>query len=318
MHLYYHNMYMMNMFMSQQQLLQQNPIDPSPQSYVPKNSEFNEVKKWETSILETQEMQIEEVNKPTNNSALLPKRVNVRLTIKEVETIMTVIVDNYQKSTNEWISELKDNFSCDSQAQELIHILLKRFKVQKTREEIIKYIMRVIFKKLQGDFYCPQLSHLPQKHFVKAFVIFYFKGILKEEEECCSENFDFLPFRKGSKLKTMNKDFLKKIMSSEKFKMEFVKFAQDFDKIFSKINRKKIAKTNMKIFKCLQTNDLKKLEKLRGFPWLQSWLDNAKEICFEILDSHDAATRVQEPKSIKDDSGLKTCLKLRQRSNSVN
>lgn len=306
MQLQYHNLYMMNLFYNQQ--AQYGPFFvpqanfPLPQAVIPlhqaESSNFEEIVKFENIEKEerllTQQIVSEDISFHEDPTPVVPED-HPKFSIADVERIMTKFINSLHIENKSFIQELKKEYSWEPKLQELISLLYKRFNVYKTREENIKFMMRILFKRLQSDLYSEKLSHLPQKHFVKAFVIYYFNDLLADESSGFSiHNIDLLPFRKGSKVKTMNKDFIKNVMSSELFRKEFIFFSKNFDQIFSKVNKKKIAKSSVKIFKCLKNNELRKIEKLRGFPWLNKWLENAMQVANNLSDSYEKGNKKPE------------------------
>jgi len=147
----------------------------------------------------------------------------------------------------------------------------------KTREEIVKYIMRKVFKFTAETILKHKNS--ASKAALAAVCERYFKTNKPEPEM-------LLPFREKSKNKTMNNQFLENLFKSETFIQDYTLFMSKIDIILNEDNEGRIDN----FIKHLESLIIKgKIEQIKGFkriPWPRTWIEKAKIIAHDLLARH--------------------------------
>jgi len=166
-------------------------------------------------------------------------------------------------------------------------LVMKYYSAKKCREDIVRYILRKFFKILRTNIsreakvsYRKTTLLLCKKYFSSKVQEMQERGIKLENEEEVLEF--FMPFRKNSKNKTMNTNFVCEIFSSPEIREEYDKFLKKFEKHINADNNIKIQKTLQVLMECAQKKDLSKLASFNRFPWLDSWMDNTISIAFSL------------------------------------
>ncbi|CAD8101680.1 unnamed protein product [Paramecium primaurelia] len=145
---------------------------------------------------------------------------------------------------------------------------------QKSREELVKFCLRkalkFIFKRVQEK-YDKTKTNLKSAQKI-------FMTIVEKE----TQTIIMLPFRKNSKNKTMNSDFLKQIFSSKTFVTYYKEFLSCLESEIQKDSKKKIASLCNKIMNHIQ--DEKNFEfDVKRLPWSHSNVEKVKQTAQEML-----------------------------------
>ncbi|KAL4451092.1 hypothetical protein ABPG74_021414 [Tetrahymena malaccensis] len=139
-----------------------------------------------------------------------------------------------------------------------------------------------------------------------------------------------MPFKQGSKIKTMNIQFLKMIFRSELFVKDYQVYLEKFEELAQKENQKKIQKCVKNLQDFIEKGQISKVKSYKRLPWLKIWLketyDLAKTLCAyadednpkesdilasqsdlkKKLKTQESSTKLQNAKNSCDDSEQQT------------
>ncbi|CAK81334.1 unnamed protein product (macronuclear) [Paramecium tetraurelia] len=233
-------------------------------------------------------VQPEQGNKSYNNLAQLKEDASTcqgtRRSLLEMKDVVPVVssetlekyillIVNEDDAVNQIISSLKNSgqFSLSN----VLEILSQKQKQQhKSREELIKFCLRkafkFIFRKVQEE---NDKSKTNLKSAQKIFI-----EVIEQE----TKKSIILPFRKNSKNKTMNTDFLKEIFSSPTFVRYYEQYLSCLDEQIQKDTRKKIAALCNKIQNKISDDKIFSFE-VKRLPWTLSNIEKVKLTAKEML-----------------------------------
>ncbi|CAD8120453.1 unnamed protein product [Paramecium sonneborni] len=157
----------------------------------------------------------------------------------------------------------------------LFELLVQKLKSQqKSREELIKFCLR---KALKFIFQRVQEKYDKSKTNLKSAKKIFMSIVEKEIQTNI-----ILPFRKNSKNKTMNSDFLKQIFSSQTFVIYYKEYLCCLEQEIQKDSKKKIASLCNKIMN--HFHDEKNFEfDVKRLPWSHSNVEKVKQTAQEML-----------------------------------
>lgn len=167
-------------------------------------------------------------------------------------------------------------------------LLSKYISTGKTKEEMVKYILRKALKSMKQSI--KKREKLDDKKAEEILCKRYFNsnaGSFKSMGLDDNEGEDdgqggILPFKKNSKNKTMNNSFLAEIFSSDDFCKEYVGFLEVLEKQLKDDNVKKVEKFVHFIEDCLERNSIKEIAKYKRIPWLKSWINKTKNLANDL------------------------------------
>lgn len=226
--------------------------------------------------------------KPTN---MLSSIYNFKITQEaHVRNIVDFLILNFGLLSQSEIEREKQKYSHDEVLSQVFNnIVLKYTSMNKTKEEMIKYVFRKALKsikdKLKGTI------KKSDKEINKIFFQKFFsvskdemlkkKGVNTEDEE---ELMKFLlPFKKTSANKTLNSNFLSKIFSSEEFCHAYEEYLTEFEREADFDNGVKVKKFVEFIMTCIKTNKISQILNYKRVPWLKSWVLSTKNIGFQLM-----------------------------------
>ena len=170
----------------------------------------------------------------------------------------------------------------------------KYYSAKKTREDTIRYVIRKAFKNIKVSLI--KSERLTDQ---KATIMLYKKYLkpsleknnsleqIKDKPEYKDDEDEmmklFMPYRKDSKIKTINSSFLLQIFSSEAFCEEYKKFLVDFDEIMAKENMKKVSDFANFMIECIKKSQLEKIISYNRLPWLEVWVKDTKRVAQDLL-----------------------------------
>ncbi|CAD8123096.1 unnamed protein product [Paramecium sonneborni] len=184
-----------------------------------------------------------------------------------------LMIVNEDDAVNHLIASLKNKnqFPLSSVLESLSQ---KQKQQHKSREELIKFCLRkalkFIFRKVQEE---NDKSKTNLKSAQKIFI----QAIEQETKKHI-----ILPFRKNSKNKTMNSDFLKEIFSSQIFVSYYEQFLNSLDEQILKDSKKKIAALCNKIQNKISDDKIFSFD-VKRLPWSLSNIEKVKITAKEIL-----------------------------------
>jgi len=164
-------------------------------------------------------------------------------------------------------------------------LVIKYYSAKKCREDIVRYILRKVFKLLRTDLI--KKERVSYKKATSTLCKRYFSSSLKQGKTQAKNDKELLdlimPFQKNSKNRTMNTNFVLEIFSSEKFCVAYEDFLGGFEELLQLDNKKKLEKLLDVLVKCVLKNDVAGLNAVNRLPWLDVWLENTKEIAYSLI-----------------------------------
>ncbi|KAL4469511.1 hypothetical protein ABPG74_004764 [Tetrahymena malaccensis] len=211
------------------------------------------------------------------NPSIQEKLLKRQKVAEELAELMHFLIDNMTVLSTDKIFEKKKDIKYLNEKESQIYdqIVNKYQYSKKTKEEMIKFILRKCFKFLKSDMKQFDLSQ--QREMDKAFFDKYF-----DSADFCTDD-QFMPFKKKSSLKTMNSQFLKKIFKSPSFSQGYHQYLDKFEEISAKENEKKVKKFVNYILELMDKNKLDKMKSFKRLPWLNIWLKDTHEIAKSLL-----------------------------------
>jgi len=167
-------------------------------------------------------------------------------------------------------------------------LVMKYYSAKKCREDIVRYILRKAFKTFRSELVKnDKITHkkaslaLCKKYFHSRVEEIEKAGVNIESEEAL---FDFImPYKKNSKNRTMNTNFVTEIFASTEFAQAYEHFLTQFESLLNEDNDKKIEKMVDLLVICVQNNDISKLNTFNRLPWLDVWLADTMEIATSLI-----------------------------------
>jgi hypothetical protein len=240
-----------------------------------------------------------------------PKNSTVGLDIplrKKLEKMIRQIMTHLSQNDTEAAEKAKEQYKQDPILAMIYEkLVIRYYSSKKCKEDIIRYILRKLFKTLRTNIIKEEkVSNkrasfvICQRYFSSRFDEIKEAGVnLDDEEELLQF---FMPYRKGSKNRTMNNSFIAEIFSSEEFCKVYETFLNNqFERFLLADNNRKIKKLIDLLVTCVHKNDITKLSKCNRLPWLDVWLQDARSIAASLLTQNQTSPS-NSSKKIKDDS----------------
>mmetsp|Transcript_5750 Transcript_5750/g.4940 ORF Transcript_5750/g.4940 Transcript_5750/m.4940 type:complete len:268 (-) Transcript_5750:1224-2027(-) len=207
----------------------------------------------------------------------------------QIHDILVYVLDNTGKISESELENYKSLLQNDSELCQILDLLVNKYSSSiKTKEEMVKYIIRRAFKFIKNKI--KKEKNLDSKTACKEICDLYFnvnrEDLEKQGVNCDDEDEFFnalLPFRKNSKNRTMNNDFLADLFSSEAFRNDYDAFLNHLDETLVQDNKRKIEKYVEYIEKLTKKNRTKDLEQYKRIPWLKSWNDKTRIIAADLV-----------------------------------
>ena len=207
----------------------------------------------------------------------------------ELEKILHFILTNMGKNNQVEIQNARNayiNNPCLLQIYD--KLVMKYYSAKKCKEDIVRYILRKAFKVMRtalikNEKVCAKKASvlLCKRYFGANLERIEKAGINVEDEDQLIEF--FMPYRKKSKNKTMNTNFVLEVFSSEDFCQEYQRFLADFSDILADDNNKKTKKLISFMTDCAKNNNLSKLGGFNRLPWLDVWIEDTKNIAIALM-----------------------------------
>jgi len=202
----------------------------------------------------------------------------------QVKYMIQFFINNYGPSPNQEVEKARQGYAHDARlAKAFESLTMKYAATSKTREEMVKWIIRRVLKASKKIVKGSQKKD--QKTVLQDVCKRYFEENSEDEDEKEKEQGwvdSVLPFRKNSKNKTMNSTFIAEIFESQLFKNDYKEFLQDFDKVTEKENLEKTRRFTKLVMECIKTGSYDKIAKYKRVPWLKSWIHNTTKVAHEL------------------------------------
>jgi len=221
----------------------------------------------------------------------------------QLRKILLFLINNFGKISEESIQAERPKYEHDKQLLQVFDILVKKYSgASKSREEMIKYVLRKALKAVRGILQKRLNVDYKEASSILCKRYFKFEGPHEEEEEILdlkngkrlssrnSEDDDedddimkaMLPFRKNSKNKTMNSNFINEIFSSEEFCKDYEIYLTQIDDILEKDNNRKIEMFLNYLEQRLRKGQVDTIRSCKRMPWINLWIDSTKNVAFEL------------------------------------
>ncbi|CAD8064030.1 unnamed protein product [Paramecium sonneborni] len=191
-----------------------------------------------------------------------------------------------------------------SQNCDIPNILKKRYiQVNKTKEEMTKFIIRRCFQFIKTEINYQEKDNLGAEERDKLFYHTFFSSDNEFMKTLDNDTIDdLIPFRKESKLKTINDAYLKQLFRSSKFSAYYYKFLTQFSTIYQIENEEKIQKMAKQILQIIFTRDYDKIKVYRRFPWKDHEFLKCENRAQEIYSKYHPQKIKNEKKFLKKES----------------
>ena len=274
----------------QSQFKQENQGFPSTQSQIPNVEIDSAIKIEPTSPSLTCRSKLASPNpcqspQPQIESNLLmdlPNDAEICLEA-QVKFMIQFFINNYGTATAKDIKTARQRYVQDERLIKAFDALASKYAVTtKTREEMIKWIVRRALKVSKQNIKGTQRKD--QKKLLEDLCKRYFRDDeVAEQEEIGKEWVDVvLPFRKNSKNKTMNANFIAEIFGSDEFRCDYKDFVKDFNEITEKENSEKMRRLARLVMECIKKDSFDSVAKYKRLPWLKLWIKNTKKVALEL------------------------------------
>ncbi|CAD8178236.1 unnamed protein product [Paramecium pentaurelia] len=199
----------------------------------------------------------------TNNMEVIAEKEMTSLLIflsKNISLLQDSVFEEFVKENLKTLS----SFSKD-----IPNIIKKRYvQINKTKEEMTKFIIRRCFLFIKSQIEYEEQEDLSAEERDRQFYHSFFSNDKEFMNALDHQSIDdIIPFRKDSKMKTMNDTYLRKLFASKKFSSFYSKFLTQFQQICILENNEKIDNMTKQIIKIIITRDFAKLKSYRRFPW---------------------------------------------------
>jgi len=209
---------------------------------------------------------------------------------QEVAQILSYFVNEYGKVNRQEINLYKSIYSHNQILLQLFDILEEKYlSSSKSREDMVRFLLRKAITSIRDSF--RKKHHISAKAASLLLCKRYFdpksnemiqKLGLKSDEELLQF---LLPYKKNSRNKTANTQFITEIFSSDLFYKDYQEYLKNLDDILEKENAKKTKKFVSFLGKCIEEKTLEKIKHYRRLPWLKTWIKSTKQVASELLDA---------------------------------
>jgi len=196
----------------------------------------------------------------------------------DIRPMVLFLLNNIGIAEEKYLAEARIHYSCDPLLSSLFDCLVTRYNTSlKTKEEMIKYTLRKALRSLRLK--VAKGKESDPKEGMKILIQRYFGSTLKDKQgsEDLSEDQlieKFLPFKKESRIKTMNTSFVAELFESSEFTKDYNEFLKTFKSIIVADNNRKIEKFIRFLEECYTNQSIEKLKTFKRIPWSNFWINN--------------------------------------------
>ena len=202
--------------------------------------------------------------------------------------ILHFLTERIGKACSNEMEIRKHLYASDTNLLKIYNVLVEKYSLHsKSREDMIRHILRKAFS------YFTKCLRSRKKLTLRAALLTLCQrysqnnmGTPKtgrtnrwEEERLLSS---LLPYKKNSKYKTANINFIKKMFSSKEFHDDYMEFLTKLEEILETDNRQRTDQLVNFIVKCVEQNIIDKVKNYRRMPWLRLWLDTTQVVAQEL------------------------------------
>jgi len=205
-----------------------------------------------------------EINK--SELKILPKETfprasyDMEITLEfHIKHIVNFLINNFGRINQRDLETERQKYEFDQSLIQVFDTLVSKYAATtKTKEEMIKYVLRKALKNIKDK--VKEGSRKTDKEAGKSFCQKYFSSSKEEISKMGVDIEDedellklLLPFKKTSKNKTMNSNFLSKLFASEEFCVDYEGYLSVFDKDADLDNNTKVKKFVTFILSCVKS-----------------------------------------------------------------
>jgi len=230
---------------------------------------------------ETEKVKVEALSDPIPQFSPKTFQSGQKKALKaQVRDIVDFVLDNFGRISESRFDEEKARYADNKDLQLVFELLTSKYaSTIKTKEEMVKYTLRRAFKYIKNTL--KKETNANTKRVSQAICNKYFKTSQDEISKAGNEE-DLLkvvlPFRKNSKNKTMNTNFINEVFASEDFCRDYEKYLKSFDGILEADNKGKIERLVTYIEDCIKKGKIKDIKNYKRIPWPKLWIANTKNI----------------------------------------
>jgi len=279
-----------------------NQQDAQPESKVQASVQIPALRE----TFETENVKVEPICAPIPQLNQRTFQTSQKKALKaQVRDIVDFVLDNFGRVSESHFEEEKAKYADNKDLQMVFDLLTSKYaSTIKTKEEMVKYTLRRAFKYIKNTL--KKETNASTKRVSQTICNKYFKTSPDEISKVANEE-DLLkvvlPFRKNSKNKTMNTNFINEVFSSEDFCRDYEKYLKSFDGILEADNKGKIERLVTYIEDCLKKNKIKDIKNYKRIPWPKLWIANTKNIaqCLPTMGSQALQSPGEPTKKFKKD-----------------
>lgn len=217
----------------------------------------------------------------------------------EVEKIVRFLLSSMGKDNEALVGKARSYYLYNPSLLQVLEKLSQKFYcARKHKEDLIRNILRKIFRHLRTS-----IMKKEKVNSKKASLLLckkYFEKLNPESSEVEDDEKlleSFMPYKKNSKNETMNISFILEIFSSPSFYQEYQEFLPRLNTLFIEENKRKEKKLVNYIMDCIEKNSLEKLNTMQRLPWLDVWIEDAKNLAVAIMPNKRLIYNSKKPKN---------------------
>jgi len=237
-----------------------------------------------------------EVNKeikilPKESVKVLPRpSYDMEITLEfHIKHIVNFLINNFGRINQRDLEAERQKYEFDQSLTQVFDTLVSKYAATtKTKEEMIKYVLRKALKNIKDK--VKEGCRKNDKEAGKSFCQKYFNS---SKEELLKMGVDIededellkllLPFKKTSKNKTMNSNFLSKLFASDEFCSDYESYLNIFEKDAELDNNTKVKKFVTFILSCVKSKKTNSILNYKRVPWLKIWLNNTRNVGLQLM-----------------------------------
>lgn len=219
-----------------------------------------------------------------------------------IKHIVNFLIMNFGRINQRDLEAERQKYEFDQSLTQVFDALVSKYSATtKTKEEMIKYVLRKALKHIKDK--AREGTRRSEKEASRSFCQKYFSttkeeiqklGVdIEDEEELLKL---LLPFKKTSKNKTMNANFLAKLFASEEFCGDYCSYLNAFEKDADIDNNSKVKKFVTFILSCVKSKKINSIMNYKRVPWLKIWLINTKNVGLQLMKEKNGGKTVQKKK----------------------
>lgn len=227
-----------------------------------------------------------------------------------IKHIVNFLIQNFGRINQRDLDCERQKYEFDQSLVQVFDTLVSKYSATtKTKEEMIKYVLRKALKNIKDK--AKEGTRRSEKEASKSFCQKYFNSSKEEIQKLGVDIEDdeellklLLPFKKTSKNKTMNANFLAKLFASEEFCGDYELYLSTFEKDADIDNNSKVKKFVTFILSCVKSKKINSIMNYKRVPWLKIWLINTKNVGLQLMKEKNGGKTHQKKKVKLEYDGL--------------